>query len=120
MLKLCSREFPAESLSLQHRVERFSRSEGRAKVQHSTPLCVQFGLASQEPPHPTATGLSCSLTLCLPTRGCFPQRPGQVIFSMVHIRGGVWAEKISLELKNLNNVRLLTFVFVKKLGYIKC
>ncbi|KAK5607873.1 hypothetical protein CRENBAI_009656, partial [Crenichthys baileyi] len=32
--KLCSREFPAETLSLQRRVEQFFRSEGRTTGPH--------------------------------------------------------------------------------------
>ncbi|KAK5608241.1 hypothetical protein CRENBAI_002078 [Crenichthys baileyi] len=43
--KLCSREFPAETLSLGHRVEQFSRSEGRTTGQHHRGYSsnVQFG-----------------------------------------------------------------------------
>ncbi|MEQ2304563.1 hypothetical protein AMECASPLE_028423 [Ameca splendens] len=39
-----------------------------------------------EPAFPTATEVSCKLTLCLPSRGCFPQRPGQLLLCTVHIR----------------------------------
>ncbi|MED6245135.1 hypothetical protein ATANTOWER_031959 [Ataeniobius toweri] len=49
-------------------------------------------------PFPMATEVSCKLTLCLPTRGCFPQRPRQLLLSTVHVRGSVLAEKISLEI----------------------
>ncbi|MEQ2304074.1 hypothetical protein AMECASPLE_023349, partial [Ameca splendens] len=55
---------------------------------------------------PYGYGCSRKLTLCL------PQRTGQLRFSTVHVSGSVWAEKISLELNNLNNVHLMTFVYV--------
>ncbi|MED6244995.1 hypothetical protein ATANTOWER_029286 [Ataeniobius toweri] len=60
------------------------------------PLSYGSAQASYKP-LPTSTEVSCKLTLCLPTRGCFPQHPGQLLFSTVHVRGSVWAEKISLE-----------------------
>ncbi|MED6245894.1 hypothetical protein ATANTOWER_009787 [Ataeniobius toweri] len=47
--KLCSREFPAETLSLRRRVEQFSRSEGRTTGPHHHGYSsnVQFGRATE-------------------------------------------------------------------------
>ncbi|MEQ2317021.1 hypothetical protein AMECASPLE_038542 [Ameca splendens] len=47
--KLCSREFPAETLTLQRRVEQFPRSEGRTTGPHHRGYScnVQFGRATQ-------------------------------------------------------------------------
>ncbi|KAK5610293.1 hypothetical protein CRENBAI_007478 [Crenichthys baileyi] len=56
--KLCSREFPAETLSLRRRVEQFSRSEGRTKgLHHRGYSCnVQFGWLTERAAPPNSYG----------------------------------------------------------------
>ncbi|MEQ2249494.1 hypothetical protein ILYODFUR_029846 [Ilyodon furcidens] len=49
-------------------------------------VCTVRQGRQNEQPHPTAMEVSCKLTLYFPTRGCFPQRPGQLILSTVHFR----------------------------------
>ncbi|MED6253350.1 hypothetical protein ATANTOWER_027337 [Ataeniobius toweri] len=54
----CSREFPAETLSLQRRVERFSQSEGRTEVPHHRGYGsnVQFGRRTERAAPPNSYG----------------------------------------------------------------
>ncbi|KAK5612805.1 hypothetical protein CRENBAI_006379, partial [Crenichthys baileyi] len=54
--KLCSREFPAETLSLRRRVEQFpSLKEGqRERITVVTAVTCSLAGRQNEPPHPTA------------------------------------------------------------------
>ncbi|KAK5613714.1 hypothetical protein CRENBAI_017390 [Crenichthys baileyi] len=63
--KLCSREFPAETLSLRRRVEQFSWSEGRTTGPHHHGYSsnVQFGRPTERaaPPHSYGEGQNTGL-----------------------------------------------------------
>ncbi|MED6277572.1 hypothetical protein CHARACLAT_014796 [Characodon lateralis] len=75
--KLCSREFPAETLPLKRRVEWFSQPDGRkigTATQHVTLRAIRPS-QQNEPPHPTAMEVRRNITFCLPTHGCFPSMP---------------------------------------------
>ncbi|MED6238455.1 hypothetical protein ATANTOWER_021806 [Ataeniobius toweri] len=63
--KLCYREFPAETLSLQRRVEQFSRSQGRTTgLHHRGYSCnVQFRRPTERAAPPHGYGGKLHLTL---------------------------------------------------------
>ncbi|MEQ2286125.1 hypothetical protein AMECASPLE_038907 [Ameca splendens] len=84
--KLCSREFPAETLSVQHRVEQFFRSEGRPKGPHHRGYSsnVQFGQPT-ELPTPQLRSLAAINPLFTVEVFFNLCRPGQLFLSTVHI-----------------------------------
>ncbi|KAK5599568.1 hypothetical protein CRENBAI_019330 [Crenichthys baileyi] len=82
--KLCSREFPAGTLSLRRRVEQFSLSEGRITGRHPRGYSsnVRFGQPTERgaPPH----SYRGSLWMLYSTSS-----PRQLFLSTVHVRGCV-------------------------------